>query len=79
MGKKEFELLLRLIGSNIRKYRKLAGLSQEALAFETGSERSYMGAVERGEKRASIFTLYKISKALNIQISDLFEKEQAGL
>ncbi len=79
MGKVEFELLLKLIGDNIRKYRKLANLSQEALAFETGSERSYMGAVERGEKRASIYTLYKISKALNIQISDLFEKEQAGL
>jgi transcriptional regulator with XRE-family HTH domain len=79
MGKVEFELLLKLIGDNIKKYRKLAGLSQEALAFETGSERSYMGAVERGEKRASVFTLYKISKALNIQISDLFVKEQAGL
>lgn len=38
------------IGDNIRKYRLEKGCSQEELAFECELHRTYIGAVERGER-----------------------------
>lgn len=58
-------------GSNIRKFRKRRGWTQEKLAFETNMHRAYIGQIERGEKNIGIKNLEKISKALNIKTKDL--------
>ena len=38
------------LGSVIRARRRAAGISQEAFATEVGIHRTYIGAVERGER-----------------------------
>jgi len=59
-------------GLNLKKLRLEKKLSQEELANLSGLHRTYIGCVERGEKNITIKNLYKISKALNINIKGLF-------
>lgn len=63
----------------MRKLRTNQGMSQEAFADLCGVHRTYMGAIERGEKTVTIETADKIAKALNLTVSQLFielEKSQ---
>jgi transcriptional regulator with XRE-family HTH domain len=64
---------LKKIGKRIRTLRKKAGFSQETLAFNSHLDRSYIGAVERGEKNPSSISLKKIAKALNVTVSTLMK------
>lgn len=59
--------ILNVIGNNVREYRKKLGLSQEELADLSGVHRTYIGAVERGEKNISALSIAKIAKALKIK------------
>lgn len=56
----------------MKELRKEMGLSQEELALLCELDRSYIGSVERGERNISLINIYKISKALNVSIKDLF-------
>ncbi len=61
-----------LVGERIRTLRKERGWSQEELGEKADLHHTYVGAVERGEKNASIDTLDKIADALGIEMVDLF-------
>ena len=60
-------------GANVKKYRLIKGLSQEALALEAGLDRTYIPGIEKGERNVSIKVIDKISKGLNIEIKKLFD------
>lgn len=62
----------KILGKNIRKYREIRGLSQEKLAEYSDLHRTYIGAVERGERNISIDNIGKIAKALGVNIENLF-------
>ena len=64
------EILIAL-GQRVRELRKRKGFSQEAFADATGVHRTWMGAIERGERNLSFHNLVLISKALDITISQL--------
>jgi transcriptional regulator with XRE-family HTH domain len=64
---------LKKLGDKIRKLRISKKLSQEALADLSGIERSYMGAIERGERNPSFDKLVNIAKALKISPGDLLK------
>lgn len=68
----EIEQFRKKFGSRIRKLRKDRGYSQEDFAHECELHRTYMGGVERGERNISLENIYKIAKALDIQLSELF-------
>jgi transcriptional regulator with XRE-family HTH domain len=59
--------ILELIGKNIKFYRNRAGISQESLAELSGLHRTYIGAVERGERNISAINIFKIAAALDIE------------
>lgn len=61
------------IGQRIRYYRKKQGLSQEKLAELCDFHPTYIGQLERGEKNASIESIYKLTKGLGIPITQLLE------
>ena len=61
------------LGKKIAELRRKRGFSQEGFAHECGFHRSYMGAVERGEKNITIQQLTKITKRLKISFSELFK------
>jgi transcriptional regulator with XRE-family HTH domain len=59
------------IGRAIRDARKQAGYTQEGFALAAGLDRSYMGAIERGEFNLTIETLLKITAEFGISASEL--------
>lgn len=66
------EVLLKMIGQNIRKARKNRRLSQEALAFRADLDRTYIGSVERGERNIAVLNLIKLARTLGISVVELF-------
>ncbi len=65
--------LAKTVGARIRNYRTARGLSQEKLAELCGCHPTYVGQLERGEKNATVESVYKIAAALGISLSKLFE------
>ncbi len=61
------------IGSRIKQLRIKKGLSQEKLAELAELNMSYIGQVERGEKNPSVETVYRICKAMETDMSQLFK------
>ncbi|HIY47721.1 MAG TPA: helix-turn-helix domain-containing protein [Candidatus Alistipes faecigallinarum] len=62
-------------GQQVAKIRKSRGLSQEQLAYKCGFDRTYVGTIERGEKSATINSIVKIARGLEITLKDLFNYE----
>jgi transcriptional regulator with XRE-family HTH domain len=62
------------LGQAIRLHRSKAGLSQEALAFHAGLDRSYLGGVERGEHNIAVVNLFRLSSALKVSVAQLFKE-----
>lgn len=66
------------LGAAIRRRRRRLGISQEALADICEIDRSYMGAIERGETNVAFAILLKIAHGLDTRLSLLmasFEHE----
>ncbi|MEK4120603.1 helix-turn-helix transcriptional regulator [Paenibacillus sp. FSL W8-0919] len=68
---------LKIIGSNVRKRRKLKGMTQEQLADLAGMSFSYLGKIERGEYNVKIQTLEKVAKALECSLAALLSDSAA--
>ena len=66
--------IAKILGKRIRNYRTSKGLSQEKLAELAKCHATYIGQIERGEKNATIESIEKISVALHVPLSKLFEK-----
>ena len=62
----------RQLGERIRKLRQKKGWSQEEFAGISGLHRTYIGAVERGEKNLTVSTMHTLAKTLNTTIARLF-------
>ena len=71
-GKRDDDGSLVRLGQAVRKARKAAGLSQEALADAAEIDRSHMGKIERGERNVSVLNILKIAAALNCPASAIF-------
>ena len=65
-------VLIKAVGEKLRLRRLELKLSQEILSYDANIPRNQIGRIERGEISTSISTLYKICKALKIEIRDLF-------
>jgi transcriptional regulator with XRE-family HTH domain len=65
------------VGRAIRDARKQQGYTQEGFALAAGLDRSYMGAIERGEFNLTLETLLKITAELGVSASELLDR--AGL
>lgn len=61
------------LGKRIADLRKKRGFSQEAFAHECGFHRSYMGALERGEKNVTLAMVNRVAKTLKISLAELFK------
>ena len=60
-------------GERFRTLRKHAGLSQEELAAACGLHRTYVGAVERGERNISLLNIVQFARALRVKPANLLE------
>lgn len=58
--------LQRIVGENLRAYRKARGFSQEAFADVLEVHRTYMGGIERGERNLTLKSVEKIADRLDL-------------
>jgi len=56
-----------ILAKNMRKLRAAHGLSQEALAHDSGLNRTYVSSVERAERNVSIDNIARVAKAFGIE------------
>lgn len=66
------ERLLRAVGERIRDARSERELTLRQLAQRTGLSVSLISQIELAKSSASLATLFKLSRALRIRLSDLF-------
>lgn len=72
MAEKKF---LAALGGRIRNLRTKKGLSLSELAYLCEFEKASLSRIELGKTNTTILTLRKISKALEINIAELFEEK----
>ncbi len=65
--------LLRRLGEHLRRLREQSGQSQDTLANRSGLHRTYVGAVERGERNPTVLSLARYAAGLGLSIADLVE------
>ncbi len=68
--------ILKIIGANVRHYRKLRKWSQERLAEESGLHPTYISGIERGIRNVSGLNIERIAKAFDIPAYKLLKAEQ---
>jgi transcriptional regulator with XRE-family HTH domain len=61
------------LGERVRTRRHELGLSQEALADQTGIHWTFVGQVERGQRNLSLHNLLKLAEGLGIDPSQLVQ------
>lgn len=68
--------IIKTVAKNVRKYRKLAGITQEQLAVDIDISHDYLRRFEsqEGKEGLSLISLYKISIVLNVTMDKFFEK-----
>jgi transcriptional regulator with XRE-family HTH domain len=64
------------LGKAIRRLRAEAGYSQEAFADQCRFHRTFIGAIERGEKNLTTDSLERIAKGLKISVFELFREAE---
>lgn len=68
-----------LVGHVIQKKREQKKLSQEVVSGLAGIGRTHLSAIERGERKPTLETFFKIAEALNIRPSVLMAEIEAEL
>jgi transcriptional regulator with XRE-family HTH domain len=61
--------ILHDLGKRIRAQRRRIGLTQEQLALVADVDRSYYGAVERGERNVTFTVLCRLCLALRCDVA----------
>lgn len=67
------------VGKTIAHFRKEKGVSQEVLSGLADLGRSHLSAIERGERKPTLETLYRICSALDIKMSTVILKLEEDL
>lgn len=67
--------ILKVFGSNVRKYRTKKGVSQEKFAELCGLHRTYISDIECFRRSISLDNIQKIADALGIDTYKLFIEE----
>ncbi len=67
--------LRQIFARNLRYWRLRRGLSQEALAHNAGTDRTYISSLERQRYSASIDVIEAIARVLEVEPAVLFAPE----
>ncbi len=64
--------IIKVFGTNLKKYRTALGLSQEDFADKCGMHRTYISAIECFRRSISLENIQRIADALDIETYKLF-------
>ena len=62
-----------IVGCVIQRFREEKKLSQEVVSGFAGIGRTHLSAIERGERKPTLETFFKIADALNVKPSIIIE------
>jgi len=65
--------ILEKMGKNLKNIRLDKGMTQEVLAEKVGIHPTYVGKLEGGKNNVSVKMLFKISRALGVKLSNIFD------
>ena len=68
--------IVKVFGTNVKKYRIKTGLSQEAFAEKCGLHRTYISAIECNRRSIALENIQRIADALEIETYLLFVEEE---
>ena len=71
--------IVRVFGSNLKRYRIALGLSQEAFAEKYGLHRTYISAIECYRRSIALENVQRIADALQIEPYKLFVEDKDEL
>ncbi len=63
-----------MLGAELRKARKAAGMTQEQLAFKAGLDRSYLSQLEHDVNSPTLAVLFRLCEALGVSASKLIAR-----
>lgn len=77
IGKNNDDYCYYIARKNIKKYRLKAGMTAQDLADKSGFSHQFIRSLEALKvlKRPRLDSLYRISRALGIELKDLFEED----
>lgn len=64
--------IVKIFGSNVRKYRIEKDITQEKLAELSGLHRTYISDIERFQRSISLENIQRIADALGVETFKLF-------
>ncbi|WP_406823945.1 helix-turn-helix domain-containing protein [Pedobacter sp. KACC 23697] len=64
--------IFKIIGLNVKAYRKKAGLTQQELADKFFGDRSKISDIEHGKEDFMLSTLLDIADGLNVEVKKFF-------
>lgn len=67
--------IVKVFGTNVKRYRQALGISQEAFAEKCGLHRTYISAIECYHRSISLENIQRIADALGIEPCRLFMEE----
>lgn len=70
--------IIKVFGTNVRKYRKEKNISQEKFAELCDLHRTYISDIECFRRSISLDNIQKIADALNIETYKLFLESEGG-
>jgi len=73
------ESIQKRFGFIVRTERSRLEITQEELGFRSGLHRTYITDVEGGKRNPSLYSISRISSALEISLRDLFNKIEGNL
>ena len=68
--------IVKVFGTNLKKYRTALGISQEAFADKCGMHRTYISAIECYRRSIALENIQRIADALEIDTYKLFMEEE---
>lgn len=68
----DYKHKLLAFGNKVAELRKQSKMTQEALAFKSGLDRSYLSGVERGQRNVALVNIFKLAEALEIEPGEFF-------
>lgn len=75
----EIYLDSKIVGDAIAHCRKDKNISQEVLSGLADIGRTHLSAIERGERKPTLETLYRISLALDVPMSNIVHEIEKRL
>ena len=63
----------KIFGKALQEHREKKGLSQEIVSGLAGIGRTHLSAIERGERKPTLDTFFKLAEAFDITPSELMQ------